>query len=59
MACPTIRQEARKIIEYGENRDGYCWTHAKFIGQVKQAAMIAEFKYPKDSYSSVDFLSEF
>ncbi|XP_062520189.1 uncharacterized protein LOC134195206 [Corticium candelabrum] len=50
VACPTIRQEAREIIEYGENRDGY-WTHDKFIGQVKQAAMIAEFKYPKDMYT--------
>lgn len=33
-----IRQEATEVIKYGENRVGH-WTHDKFLGQIKQAAM--------------------
>ena len=38
-----IPGEARQIIEYGENRDGY-WTCDKFLAQVEHAVAIAEFK---------------
>ena len=37
---PDIKQRARKIIEYGENRDGY-WTSDKFMTNVKDAVDIA------------------
>ena len=37
------REEARKIIEYGANRDGY-WTRDKFLDHVKNAVDIAEKK---------------
>ena len=40
---PEITNEARQIIEYGENRDGY-WTGDKFMFQVKHAVAIAEIK---------------
>lgn len=50
VSFPTISQEAREILEYGENRDGY-WTHDKFFSQVKQAVAIAEFKYPKERHA--------
>lgn len=45
-----ILGEARQIIEYGENRDGY-WTGDKFLAQVKRAVAIADFKYPADCYT--------
>ena len=45
-----ITNEARQIIEYGENRDGY-WTGDKFMSQVKRAVAIADFKYPSQSYA--------
>ena len=45
-----ITKEAREIIEYGENRDGF-WTGEKFLSQVKKALLIAEFKYPREKYT--------
>ena len=47
---PDLAKEAREIIFYGENRDGY-WTGEKFISQLKRAVLIAEVKYPPDKYS--------
>ena len=44
--------KARKIIEYGENRDGY-WTSDRFLEQMESAISIAEWKYPKDEYDLV------
>ena len=50
---PEITNEARQIIEYGENRDGY-WTGDKFMSQVKRAVAIAEIKYPSQLCFVVD-----
>ena len=47
---PEITNEARQIIEYVENRDGY-WTGEKIVSQVKRAVVIAEIKYPSQSYA--------
>jgi len=33
--------------EYGESKEGY-WTSEKFMNQIKEAAIMAEFKYPKE-----------
>ena len=33
---PAIAKEARELLEYGENRDGY-WTGEKFMNHVKRA----------------------
>ena len=38
---PTIRKCARQLLEYGEAREGY-WTSEKFMGQLKEAAKIAD-----------------
>ena len=43
---PTIKQEARAFLEYGESRDGY-WNRDKFVTQLHEAIKIAEVKYPK------------
>ena len=50
ISYPDITIEAREIIEYGENRDGY-WTSEKFLNQVKKAVKIAEVLYPSDSFT--------
>lgn len=47
---PEVRQEARELLEYGENRDGY-WTSDKFMTHVANAVTIAECIYPKDKYT--------
>ena len=40
-------------MEYGESKEGY-WTSEKFIKQIKNSVMIADFKYPKnDGYRVV------
>ena len=44
------REEARKAIEYGANRDGY-WTRDKFLEHVQKAVDIAERKYSRDQYT--------
>lgn len=43
---PTIRMQARSLLEYGEAREGY-WTSDKFMEQLEKAVKIAEVKYPK------------
>ena len=40
-------QKARAYLEYGVSKEGY-WTLEKFINQIKNSALIAEFKYPKE-----------
>lgn len=47
---PEIRQEARELLEYGENRDGF-WTCEKFMKHVQNAVAIAEYIYPPDKYT--------
>ena len=46
---PNIKQAARVILRYGENRDGY-WNSSKFISQFSDAVTIASFKYPCSRY---------
>ena len=41
----TIAQEAREIMKYGENRDGY-WASEKFQKHVGKAVAIASWLYP-------------
>ena len=43
---PSIRLQARVLLEYGENKEGY-WTSDKFMDQMAIAVKIAEVKYPK------------
>ena len=44
---PQLKQYARKFIEYGENRDSY-WTSERFLEQLKDCALIAMCKYPRE-----------
>ena len=44
---PSIRKHARQLLEYGGAREGY-WTSEKFMGQIKEAAKIADTKYPRE-----------
>lgn len=46
---PGLVQEARTLLETGDNRGGY-WDSPKFLANVRVAADIAEIKYPKESY---------
>lgn len=46
---PGLRQEARVLLECGENRDGY-WDSKKFLLNVQAAADIADIKYPAEKY---------
>lgn len=39
-------------MEYGGQREGY-WTSEKFMSNVKDAAAIANFKYPSDKYAII------
>ena len=43
---PTIRQQARQLLTYGENREGY-GNCEKFMQQLEIAVKICEYKYPK------------
>ena len=43
---PTITRYARRLLEYGEAKEGY-WTAEKLMGQVKNAVKIADFKYSR------------
>ena len=43
---PSARMYARELFEYGESKEGY-WTSDKFMNQIKKAAKIVEYKYPK------------
>ena len=42
-----MKQYASRSIEYGENRDGY-WISERFLEQLKDCALIAECKYPRE-----------
>ncbi len=44
---PNIKMAARKLLEYGESREGY-WTSDKLTRQMAYAVKVAEAKYPKD-----------
>lgn len=41
---PSLWKTARRLLEYGEGREGY-WTSDKFMLQMKQATAIADIKY--------------
>ena len=43
---------SRVFMEYGGQREGY-WTSEKFMNNVKDAAVIAKFKYPSDKYTII------
>ena len=47
---PHFPAEARALLEYGAEREGY-WTGEKFMKNVEDAARIAEFKYPSDKFT--------
>ena len=47
---PSFPKEARALLEYGAEREGY-WTSEKFIANVADAVRIAEFKYPPHTHS--------
>jgi len=44
---PNIKMSARKLLKYGESREGY-WTSDKFMKQMGYVVEIAEAKYPKE-----------
>ena len=44
---PSLKQQARQFLEYGESREGY-WTSVKFMLQMEIAVDIAEVKYPNE-----------
>ena len=45
---PELKKKCtRSYLEYGESKEGY-WTSEKFMNQIKEAAIMAEFKYPKE-----------
>lgn len=46
---PDLVQEARVLLECGENRDGH-WDNTRFMANVKVAAAIAEIKYIEAQY---------
>ena len=43
---PTIKEEARLLLEYGENKEGY-FNSKKFMAQMEDAVAIANIKYPR------------
>ena len=47
---PNFPVEARALLEYGAEREGY-WTSEKFMKNIEDAARIAEYKYPAEKYS--------
>ena len=49
---PDLEQEARHVITYGANADGY-WNGDKFFFQVQDAHLISLVKYPRDRYDVV------
>ena len=50
---------ARKLLEYGESREGY-WTSERFMKQIEYAVEVAEAKYPKEQglLSILEYQSE-
>lgn len=49
--------EARELLEYGEEKEGY-WTSARFMAQMKKAAQIAEWKYNLAMYTLVWIINQ-
>ena len=49
---PSIKKEARIILEYGENKEGY-FNSEKFMAQMEDAVNIAKVKYPKEDEFTV------
>ena len=49
---PSIVPEARRLLEYGADKEGY-WTGERFMDQVKNAASIADIKYGGSGYTVV------
>ena len=49
---PNINPESRQLLEYGADKEGY-WTGDRFMAQVKNAADIADVKYPPNRYTVV------
>lgn len=49
---PDFPKEARVLLEYGADREGY-WNSEKFMVNIENAARIAEYKYPSDRYTIV------
>ena len=49
---PNIVPAARRLLEYGAEREGY-WTGDRFMEQMLNAAEIAEAKYSASSYTLV------
>jgi len=43
---------ARSYLEYGESKEGY-WISEKFMNQIKEAAIMAGFKHPKEGIRSI------
>ena len=41
---PNIEIAARRLLEYGAEKEGY-WTSDRFLGQIRNAANIADVKY--------------
>ena len=49
---PEFPYEARQLLEYGAEREGY-WTSEKFMLQMKKAVQIAEFKYNQSTHTII------
>ena len=49
---PEFPYEARQLLEYGAEREGY-WTSEKFMLQMKKAVQIAEFKYNPSTHTII------
>lgn len=43
---PAFQRQAREVFTFGEQYDGY-WTNAHLMANVRKAAAIAMFKYPR------------
>ena len=48
----NIEQNARQLLEYGADKEGY-WTGDRFMKQVEIAANIADFKYERNNHTIV------
>ena len=49
---PDFPKEARVLLEYGADREGY-WNSDRFMANIENAAQIVEFKYPAHRYTIV------
>ncbi len=50
MTNPNFPLEARALLEYGAEREGY-WTSEQIMKNIEDAARIAEFKYPSEKHT--------